>query len=60
MCFSHPWSIAAFMKNARTIGAGPLIVIETLVFGSARSKPLYSFLASSTVAMLTPLLPILP
>ena len=45
---------------ARMIGAGPLMVILTEVLGSQRSKPLYSFLASSTVAMLTPLLPILP
>ena len=32
----------------------------TEVLGSQRSKPLYNFFASSTVAMLTPLLPILP
>ena len=33
------WSIAAFRKNASTIGAGPLIVIETDVLGAHRSKP---------------------
>ena len=38
-CFSTCWSIAAFMKNARMIGAGPLIVIETEVDGVQRSKP---------------------
>ena len=38
-CFSTCWSIAAFMKKARMIGAGPLIVIETEVVGSQRSKP---------------------
>ena len=32
---SHCWSMAAFMKNASSIGAGPLMVIETDVFGSA-------------------------
>ena len=36
------------------------MVIDTEVLGSHKSKPLYSFLASSTVAMLTPLLPTLP
>ena len=33
---STPWSIAAFRKKASTIGAGPLIVIETEVFGVAQ------------------------
>jgi hypothetical protein len=28
-----------FMNIARIIGAGPLIVIETEVFGAHRSKP---------------------
>jgi hypothetical protein len=37
-----------------------LIVIDTDVFGAHRSKPEYSFLASSTVAMETPALPALP
>ena len=32
----------------------------TLVVGAVRSKPLYSFLASSRQQMLTPLLPTLP
>jgi len=31
--------MAAFMKNASIAGAGPLIVIETEVSGSQRSKP---------------------
>ena len=48
------------MKNARMIGAGPLIVIDTDVDGSHRSNPEYSFLASSTVAIETPELPTLP
>ena len=52
--------MAAFMKNPSSIGAGPLIVIDTEVLGSARSKPEYSFLASSTVAIDTPELPTLP
>ena len=52
--------MAAFMKNAKIIGAGPLIVILTEVLGSHKSNPLYNFLASSTVAILTPLLPTLP
>ena len=54
------WSIAAFMNIARIVGAGPLIVMETLVFGATRSKPAKSFRMSSTVQMLTPLSPILP
>src|ERR1700754_1559236 len=58
--FSQSWSMAAFIKKASSIGAGPLIVMLTEVLGSQRSKPLYNFLASSTVAMLTPALPILP
>ena len=33
------WSIAVFRNIARIIGAGPLIVIETDVFRSQRSKP---------------------
>ncbi len=33
------WSIAVLRKNASTVGAGPLIVIETLVVGETRSKP---------------------
>ena len=45
---------------ARIVGAGPLIVIETEVDGSHRSKPEYSTFMSSSVAMETPLLPTLP
>ena len=33
------WSMAVLRKNARTVGAGPLIVIETHVVGETRSKP---------------------
>ena len=38
--------MAAFMKNAKIIGAGPLIVIETEVNALIKSKPEYNFLAS--------------
>ena len=48
------------MNIAKMIGAGPLIVIDTEVVGAHRSKPEYSFFMSSSVAMLTPELPILP
>ncbi len=48
------------MKNPVSIGAGPLIVIDTDVFGSARSKPEYNFFASSRQQIDTPELPILP
>jgi hypothetical protein len=58
--FSTCWSTAVFMNIARIIGAGPLMVIDTLVVGAHRSKPEYSFFMSSSVAMLTPELPILP
>jgi hypothetical protein len=58
--FSTCWSMAVFMNIARMIGAGPLMVIDTLVDGAHRSKPEYSFFMSSSVAMLTPELPILP
>ena len=40
--------MAVFMKNARIMGAGPLMVIETEVVGAHRSKPEYSFFLSST------------
>ena len=33
------WSMAVFMNIARIEGAGPLIVIDTLVVGLHRSKP---------------------
>ena len=58
--FSTCWSMAVFMNIARIIGAGPLIVIETEVVGAQRSKPEYSFFMSSSVAIETPELPILP
>ena len=57
---SRFWSIAVFMNIARIVGAGPLIVMLTLVAGFVRSKPEYSTFMSSSVAMLTPLLPTLP
>ena len=51
----------AVLKNiARSEGAGPLMVIDTEVVGAQRSKPEYSFFMSSSVAMLTPLVPTLP
>ncbi|MBV6406095.1 MAG: hypothetical protein GFGODING_02880 [Flavobacteriales bacterium] len=40
MYFSQFWSIAAFMKKPSSMGAGPLMVMDTEVFGSLRSKPL--------------------
>ena len=36
---SSCWSIAVLKNIARIVGAGPLIVIETEVAGSHRSKP---------------------
>jgi hypothetical protein len=42
------------------VGAGPLMVIDTDVLGSAKLKPEYNFFASSKQQMLTPELPILP
>ena len=33
------WSITVLRKNASTVGAGPLIVIDTEVVGASRSKP---------------------
>jgi hypothetical protein len=33
------WSIAVLKNIARSVGAGPLMVIDTLVFGAQRSKP---------------------
>ena len=47
-------------KNARIVGAGPLIVIDTLVVGEVRSKPAYSSRMSSSVATETPDVPTLP
>jgi hypothetical protein len=48
------------MKNPRSIGAGPFIVIDTEVAGWLRSNPEYSFLASSKQQMDTPEFPIFP
>ena len=42
------------------MGAGPLIVMETEVEGSQRSKPEYSLTASSRVQIETPELPTFP
>ena len=52
--------MAVFKKNAKMIGAGPLIVIDTLVDGAVRSKPLYKTFMSSSLQMETPEVPILP
>ena len=52
--------MAVFMNMAKIVGAGPLMVMLTEVLGAVRSKPLYSTFMSSSVAMLTPLLPTLP
>ena len=52
--------MAVFRKNARMVGAGPLMVIETEVFGAHRSKPEYSTFMSSRVAIETPDVPTLP
>ena len=43
--------MAVFMNIARRVGAGPLMVIDTLLFGAHRSKPEYSTFMSSSVAM---------
>ncbi len=43
--------MAVFMNIARIVGAGPLIVIDTEVAGSHRSKPEYSTFMSSSVAI---------
>ena len=58
--FSMFWSIAVFINIAKIDGAGPLIVIETLVVGLHKSKPSYNTFMSSSVATLTPELPTLP
>ena len=52
--------MAVFMNIARIVGAGPLMVMLTLVLGLVNSNPEYSTFISSSVAMLTPLLPTLP
>ena len=52
--------MAVFMNIASRVGAGPLMVIDTEVDGLHRSKPSYSARMSSSVAMDTPELPILP
>ena len=60
MCFSHSWSIAAFIKYANIIGAGPFIVILTDVIWLANSNPEYNFFRSSKQQIETPALPIFP
>ncbi len=57
---SRRWSIAVFRNMARIVGAGPLMVIDTEVDGSHRSKPSKSTFMSSRVAIDTPELPTLP
>ncbi|OQB35232.1 MAG: hypothetical protein BWY09_02383 [Candidatus Hydrogenedentes bacterium ADurb.Bin179] len=52
--------MAALKNNASMMGAGPLMVIETLVLGAHRSKPSYSSFMSSSVQMETPEVPIFP
>ena len=52
--------MAVFRNMARIVGAGPLIVIDTDVVGSQRSKPEYSTFMSSSVAIDTPDVPTLP
>src|ERR1700730_11088541 len=42
------------------VGAGPLIVIDTDVWGDVRSNPSYSAFMSSSVAIDTPEVPTLP
>ena len=58
--FSRFWSMAVFMNMANMDGAGPLMVMDTLVAGEHKSKPSYKTFMSSSVAMLTPELPTLP
>ena len=53
-------SMTVLRKNARIVGAGPLIVIDTLVVGEVRSNPAYSSRMSSSVATETPEVPTLP
>ncbi len=57
---SHCWSMAAFIKYAQMVAAGPLMVMETEVEGLAKLKPEYNFLASSRQQTFTPELPIFP
>ena len=58
--FSKFWSMAVFMNIAKIVGAGPLMVMDTLVAGEHKSKPSYKTFMSSSVAILTPELPTLP
>ena len=52
--------MAALKKKASIIGAGPLMVSDTLLLGAQRSNPANSFFMSSTVQTETPLSPTLP
>ena len=52
--------MAALRYIARIVGAGPLIVIDTDVVGSTRSKPSNSTFMSSSVAIETPEFPTFP
>ncbi len=57
---SHCWSMAAFMKYASIIGAGPLMVIDTDVLGSHEVESRVELLGVVEAAIDTPELPILP
>jgi hypothetical protein len=52
--------MAVLRNMARMVGAGPLMVMDTEVVGSHRSKPSNRAFMSSRVAMETPDVPILP
>ena len=52
--------MAVFMNIAKIEGAGPLMVMLTLVLGLHKSKPPYKTFMSSKVAIETPELPTLP
>ena len=58
--FSTCWSMAAFRKKASTIGAGPLIVIETEVLGRAQVEARVELLGVVDGADETPEFPTLP
>ena len=57
---SSRWSMAVLRNMARMVGAGPLMVIDTDVVGSHRSKPSNRAFMSSNVAIETPDVPIFP
>jgi hypothetical protein len=57
---SRRWSTATLRNMARMAGAGPLMVMDTEVVGSHRSKPSKRVAMSSRVHTETPELPTLP